>query len=248
MAGTAEDPVKIGPWKRIISVHWGNRYFAIQVRLVGNFLGYDPVPCSPHVQTIDLNTDGPWNGNGLKTYYGGYYPDAFEPVSDEDKIQGALAYGGGAWRNLNWGDYGVSSLPDWPNDGGQTGFANWSFASPADGSLPYLRAGSGLGTPIDIPVPGEPSLRFDEGLDVAMVSKVDTFTGGQVCTELFLNPGVFTLYALRTTDSSSEVEMTYPASAIAITYHGKTYEAAATKLISTQRLWILCERSPDAWP
>ncbi|MER8744186.1 hypothetical protein NKH54_13990 [Mesorhizobium sp. M1004] len=244
MPGTAEDPVRLGPFERIISVHWGNRYFAIQVRLVGNFLGYDPIPCSPHVQTIDLNTDGPWTGNGLKTYYGGYYPSAFEPVSDEDKIQNALIYGGGGWHGIAWGGYGVAGLPDWPT-GGQTGFANWTYANPADGSLPQLRAGSALATPFDIPVPLEGGPIFDEGLDVAMVSKVDTFTGGQVCTEIFLNPGVFTLYSLRTTDSSSEVEMTYPADSITITYHGKTYEAVATKLISTQRLWILCERSPS---
>lgn len=245
MSGNAEDPARIGPFKKIIEVHWGkvtHVAFSIVMAVTADDNTTNSPPPDPgpsgrlHVTLDDFHnvyvlfgwTDGTFNHD-----YD--YLVTTQPTN---------------WQILRGETWSGPSLDDVEIPGGLPPFSGGGVLGPFQSGGPdnILWALTPDGSSSDIKVPGNPLVTFDwDTHPLFRYRHTIVATDGPVwidTTDLSVNyaapaaPGIDDLFS----DS-------YPAPEL-VTYKNKAFRLCATAGIpsSIVTLWLLYARSPDDDP
>ena len=243
--GSKERPVDLGPFSRIVEVHWTPMHIAGVVAIK-----VDNVPSD------DLGgTGGPPFVEPFTLY---------SPTSSTYSYTGASgaaladfrSYSGKAWHNITGPT--VSGSPSLP---GPYSFEKWQWNGiDAFGTrAPLLQYGAGpQTTDLDIPVPGHTSLKFNAALENNLILRAQGYAAGGP----YDNPviGQFQKWA------TADVTGTFPdfvpvfqdaetaalsAAGMTLTFKSKTYEPIGAKIVppaienAPGEFWVLFKRHKE---
>lgn len=259
--GSKDHPVNLGPFRRIVGVHWRNdTHIAILwgVRAATTFLD-DTVACSP-----------PEYGGPFEPYPPPPHPVAYTYLTGVDYSLPSSSFGQGildiqvrktsGWHGLEE-DATVTGLPTlpppasngpweylWTPTAGTVFHYNTDGVSGhADNDLAATFAAAS-GTNTDIPLPsGHPGF-FQTGFTPSFGLKTRAYlSASEVCYTFAGITSTVRFYS--ETDSWADT-FPVPLNDIVATYKGKTYRGMAARQIETviagvpleRNIWILCER------
>jgi hypothetical protein len=243
--GSKERPVDLGPFSRIVEVHWTPTMIAAVFSMKVDSVASDDLG----------DTGGPPFVEPFTLY------SAISSTYSYTGASGAAladfrSYSGKSWHNITGPT--VSGAPSLP---GPYTFDKWQWnAIDAFGTrAPFLQFGAGpQTTDLEIPVPGHPSLKFNQALANNLILKAQGYAAGGP----YQNPviGQFQKWA------TADVTGTYPAfvpvfqdaetaplsaAGITLSYKGKTYEAIGAKVapppLATMpgEFWVLFKRHKE---
>lgn len=224
--GSVAHPVDLGPFSRIVEVHWSPAYLAVGIALTVTIEVGDPLP--------NLDTIGP----ALVEPFAFHYAKAI----DFSAATIGTAYVGGSdhWTLIPHGDVAAVGLPDLSNIDlpawqwtGEVGFGiQWPFHqwhSAAGIAGPYIKAPNNAGN-------------FNQGLDPSLDLKGQAFlTGAPNWTPFFSNAGQWGTGDTATdgfpaiSDVSSEA---FSLAGFSATYKEKTWRPIASLVTAPTGLYL----------
>ncbi|MER8745842.1 hypothetical protein NKH54_22560 [Mesorhizobium sp. M1004] len=260
MAGTAEDPVRIGPFARIISVHWDVlTHLCFYVTVSAAFQdNTSPVPLPPIPPTPDRPTipDADWqlawydvpSDHFAGVQYVGTFTLALDYVGGSQPHDARVrrSSGHGGWVGVDTAKVEIpGGLPDMADTltwGAQDKLVNPFYGTPSQG-WQMTPGGAGDGKH----VPDQPSLSFDSDPSPTLRLALNAvYTESPYWAS---GPHLSISFGANTSAADEIVDKTFGGSGLVATYQNKTFHAVATALDEPNgRLWVLCERSPSDDP
>lgn len=173
--GSVAHPVDLGPFRRIVNVHWGSKYLVLGIGAVWTV---QHVAGAPNFSVV---------GDPFVEPFTLHYASSIDPAAPE--IVAAYAGTSGHWTSVPLGQVEASGLPSlssvdlgawqwtWPDAAGiKQPFNQWAPGGPATG-IPEVQAPGGAGI-------------FNQALDPSVILKGQMFLPGAPHWTLgFTDPG-----------------------------------------------------------
>lgn len=232
MVGTAENPVRLWPYSRIIEVGWGVRWLALSLTITKTASNFDG-------QTTTTEPSG-----GLPEFHNWFYTTDV-PLSVTTDLFKRVNQPGGTyiWEDAG-NDFSVSGLffetqtetfdpYAWNHGAGGTG-----SQSPRIVHVPGTEQG-------DSPMNAPGSVPFDRGLDTSAYLEGQAFTGEPIFP-VNLNPPNYPLAAEFDPAMVHIADYPFSVSGVTVTFKGKTYSAVRTTNSASSFVVLMEREQPTA--
>lgn len=228
MAGNAENPVRIGPFRRIVEVGWPSNWLVVSGGIVGDVVtGHESVPCSPFVNPSPTITSHffmtAWQLEIANVTVARHRKASSAPVTGEAVVSGMPTPESFNFGSYEWATLGTSSR-------GLVG----QFVMPSGAT---------------VSVPGYPALDglFYADLMVDTKGLAHPFTGAVTCSGV--EPGVGNVEEQAVSETHQDMgEQTIDFGGVSVVYKGKTYMAVGLKVTQVNEDDTIGKGDPDIGP